>query len=325
MEKIDITRELLVKDEHDMTKEERDAVHKYNQMVEKRYEDLDRVNNYILKDCKMLCSGNESYPVPTYGWIYPVEKLCYELEAMNYEYKKYGLKVTLEQTKEKFGTLRFYTDTSMRPIGLIGFLAKPFYFISDKLSKINYGINYVTDEAGYYTFDLREIPEENYNKNLNINGYEVKNNIVKITSRSEIPERSGLASDTYFLNEDGKYYVSVAVWHTPKRHPVCTKNRLLRLVYIFSNRVISILNSYYVESDIQGVMKKVFDDKIYDLIRIAENECNKRCYSCGTLFNDEYSPACRMHSWILYLCENCAKITGNKYTKLSETKKDGEA
>ena len=324
MNDIKITRELLDKDEHELTKEEYDAVYKYKQTVENRYIEVDRINNYIVKDCKMLCSGYEHYPVPTYGWIDPVEKLCYALEAMNYAYKKYGLRVILEQSKEKFGTLRFYTDTIIRPIGIIGWLAKPFYFISDKLRKLDYGINYVTDEEGFYTFELREIPEENYNKNLNINGYEVRNNVVKIKDRSEIPGRSSIASNTYFLNEDGKYYVSVSVWHTPKRHPVYTKNRITRMFYLLSNWFISIITSYYAESDIQNVMKKTFNDKVYDLIRMTENECDKRCHTCGALFNDKYTPACQMHSWILYLCERCAIIHGGKYTKLSEKKEKVE-
>jgi hypothetical protein len=127
------------------------------------------------------------------------------------------------------------------------------------------------------------------------------------------------------LNEDGKYYVSVAVWHTPKRHSVYTKNKIPRMVYIFSNWIISVLTSYYVESDIQNIMKKVFDDNVYDLIRKAEYECDMRCHTCGMMFDDKYSPACRTHSWVLYLCERCAEISGREYTKLSETKKVGEA
>ena len=76
----------------------------------KRLEMLDKANELINSNCKMLMSGDETNAIPAYGWINPIKDLCYQLEELNYQYKKYGLRVILGQSKEKFGGLRFYTD-----------------------------------------------------------------------------------------------------------------------------------------------------------------------------------------------------------------------
>lgn len=76
----------------------------------KRLEMLNEANELINSNCKMLMSGDETIAIPAYGWINPIEDLCYQLEELNYHYKKYGLRVILGQSKEKFGGLRFYTD-----------------------------------------------------------------------------------------------------------------------------------------------------------------------------------------------------------------------
>ena len=76
----------------------------------KRLELLNKANKLINSNCKMLMSGYETTAIPAYGWIDPINDLCYQLEELNYQYKKYGLRVILSQSKEKFGGLRFYTD-----------------------------------------------------------------------------------------------------------------------------------------------------------------------------------------------------------------------
>jgi hypothetical protein len=80
------------------------------QLKIKRLEMFDKANELINSNCKMLMSGDETNAIPAYGWISPIEDLCYQLEELNYQYKKYGLRVILSQSKEKFGGLRFYTD-----------------------------------------------------------------------------------------------------------------------------------------------------------------------------------------------------------------------
>lgn len=80
------------------------------QLKIKRLEMFDKANELINSNCKMLMSGDETCAIPAYGWISPIEDLCYQLEELNYQYKKYGLRVILCQSKEKFGGLRFYTD-----------------------------------------------------------------------------------------------------------------------------------------------------------------------------------------------------------------------
>lgn len=44
------------------------------------------------------------------GWFYPLRELSENLEAINILLKKYRVKIEAAQVKEKYGTLRFYTN-----------------------------------------------------------------------------------------------------------------------------------------------------------------------------------------------------------------------
>lgn len=213
---------------------------------------LEKENNDILKKCKFLMSGEELYAIPAYGWIYPIKKLCYSLEDLNYQYKKYGLKVVLSQSKEKFGGLRFYTDIIE---------TTPLSFIIDKIQKIlgqtYFGIKYNTD------------------------------------TKKLIPTKNKFAFKCLTFLKSSLLFID---------------NFLDYIYFRYTTRY--------------EIRYKVLDQKVFDLIRQAENECENCCIRCGALFS--YSKKCQTTGWITYICETCAKEKNIVYLKDNKKYKNGK-
>lgn len=79
-------------------------------LIEERHAALEAENEKLRKRCPKLLSGYEEFPIPEHGWIEPVREACLEIEALNEIAARHGLTATLQQSKEKFGTLRMYVD-----------------------------------------------------------------------------------------------------------------------------------------------------------------------------------------------------------------------
>lgn len=84
------------------------------------WEKVSEANSSLTRDCRILYSGHERLPVSRPGWIDPISDFSYKLESLNYEYRRYGLSVVMDQMKEKFGEFRGYWHVRYVPWGLAG-------------------------------------------------------------------------------------------------------------------------------------------------------------------------------------------------------------
>jgi hypothetical protein len=317
MENIKITRTLLEKSENEMTKEEMEIVKERKEKIEKRWDIVEKNNEKIVSDCKMLFSGLDHNPIVDYGWMYAIEELCYKLEGLNYDYSKYGLKVVADQTKEKFGTLRFYTHIEQNPIGFIGGLCRFFHYLSIKTQVSE--MERVVDVPGYTTIEWREITKEQYDTKCDNYGNPLQNAFfdVLFTKDRDSVSITQLVNYRYLLEENGKYYFSFPLYHCPKCH-MEPKNHKIR--YMFSKIINNIsywISNFYKEPTIQCVKHNEFEYKVDELIMIAEQKCMGVCQHCGVTFRD-FNPRCETLGWTTYICEECASAMGVQYLKQND-------
>lgn len=323
-DKVKITHTLLNKPENELTDEELAEVRAYRQSMELRNRRIDETTKRIVEECKMLCSGYEKGPIPDYGWINPVEKLCYAIEGLNYDYKKYGLQVVLDQAKEKYGGLRFYTHIDSRETGLIGFIVRPLDFILKKMAKVDYGYRCIEDKPPYKTLEWRETTRERFEKRLDFIDEPLDKfgeTVVVLGSKAEAPDAMDVDRNKKVLlvEENGKYLVSYILHHGAKTHVEFTKHRFLRGVMEFIRKTSLLAGKFYREPVIQRVKVHELDDKVYELTRKAEHECEGLCQHCGINFGDYYQK-CETQGWYMYVCEECADVSGMKYIRLSDGK-----
>lgn len=316
-ENLKVTRTLLEKEESELTSEELFLVQDYKERQKMFNERLSDANKRIVKDCKMLCSSYEHTPIPAYGWISPVTKLAYKLEEMNIRFKRYGYKIVLAQAKEKYATLRFYTEIISQPIGFVGFLYKPFNWFHKKLNDINYGIKYVTDKEGYYSLEWNEITKYEFEKTRDRFGQHV-NKAIEIIERKIDADIQKARDILYFCHEGDKYYSSYILQHMPVRHAVFTKHRLLHKIYIATDKISEWLYSLQRETTERRVIREFLFNEAHRLENEAEYECTKLCQDCGIRFDDDDYEKCETQGWYNYVCERCACERGGTYRKLTE-------
>lgn len=322
--KVKITCTLLNKPENELTEEELSEVRAYRQSMKLRNKRIEETNDRIARDCKMLCSGYEKTPIPAYGWLNPVEKLCYALEGLNYDYEKYGLRVVLDQTKEKYGGLRFYTHIDSKETGVVGFIVRPFEFILEKMSEIDYGYKCVEDKPPYKTLEWRETTKERFEKRLDFIDEPLDKfgeTVVVLNSRVEAPDVMDVDKNKKILlvEEDGKYLVSHILHHGATTHAEFTKHPVLRCIKELIRKTTLFIGRLYRESVIQKVKMHELDDRVDELTRKTELECEKLCQHCGINFGDYYQK-CETQGWYMYLCEECADVSGGEYIRLSDGK-----
>ena len=323
-DRVKITRTLINKPENELTEEELNEVRTYRQSVEFRNKRIEETNERIAKECRILCSGCEKYPVPAYGWLNPVERLCYAIEGLNYDYAKYGLRVVLDQTKEKFGGLRFYTHIDSRETGLIGLVVHPLDFIVEKMSKIDYGCRYIEDRPPYKTLEWRETTKERFEKRLDsINEPLDKHGetVVVLKSKSDAPDAMDVDRNKKVLlvEENGKYLVSYILHHGAKTHVEFTRHTFLHRIMEALRKTALFVGKFYREPPARKVKVHELDDKVDELTRKAERECEGLCQHCGIQLG-EYYQKCETQGWYMYVCEECADVTGMEYIRLSDRK-----
>lgn len=88
------------------------------------WEKVSEANASLTRDCRILYSGCERVPISNPGWIDPISDFSYRLESLNYEYRRYGLSVVMDQMKEKFGEFRGYWHVRQIPLGLAGMASR---------------------------------------------------------------------------------------------------------------------------------------------------------------------------------------------------------
>ena len=316
-----LTKTLLDKPAEERTDEENKAVKIYEDLTNCEKRLLGLTNKLILEDCETLFSGTETVPIPYFGWMSPLRRACYELEALNIKYRKHKIWVRTQQIKEKFGGLRFYTEIFTRPTGFVGFALSPVFFLRDRLLKIDFGFERVdkTVDRVFYT----ELTEEQYRDGNDESGNKIEKNIV----RFELDKNwSGgfnppPKEDTeYLVSNDGysdkipRYAIAKA--YTFKRFENrCTRHKFLYWVFLKLNGLIRLTAGNFFETREQRVLAAAFGSEVDDIIARATEECGSRCQDCGITIGTEHSPRCATVGWVNYLCEGCAKIRGGEYEK----------
>lgn len=324
-EKIRTTKTLLDTPNDALTDEEKDVVNWHSECVGRRNDTLERENGKIVEECSILCGGMEDAPIPNYGWIRPVRHLCYAIEAINIEYGKYGIATVLEQSKEKFGTLRFYTETSIVPTGTVGAVVKSIEWILSKLDRVDYGRTVVTDRESYKTVEWNEIAKEQFDARKDQFGNDIVGKDIEVVgSREEARPLPRHEDVRFFVKENGKFYVSTLVQHAPKAHVEYRKHFFLKAVRDLVFDVSFGLSRLRRKSKVQSVMLQFVDDLVYKLVRQAEEECYNLCQDCGSPIGQKGSPRCETDGWIAYVCEECAMVRGGKYHKGGKTFVEGE-
>lgn len=309
-----VTGELLQTDESKLTPEEAEAVTNYKERRKIYDIQLDNHNKQIVKDCKRLCSGMEQHPIPEYGWMWPVTKLCYKLEVLNYQFAKYGLEVVLEQTKEKFAGLRFYTYIN-HFVPKVGIFNKFLEKMLNYLGSLDYGVVSVTDVKGFKSVEWEEITEENFNTQTDRFGNPLANAIMTVkvvNSKDEIKDFTELEHTTFLVHEGDKYYKSYLLTHLPVKHAEFTKKKLIHRIYCGLLCIDDWLISRYTDTPEHNMMARAFDYIVDDLVKETEKECSNLCQHCGMPFVGN----CKKYEtegWYTYLCEECAAASGRVY------------
>ena len=314
-----VTGELLQTDESKLTPEEAEAVAIYKERREIRDTQMNNHNKQIVKDCKLLCSGMEQQPIPEYGWMWPVEKLCYKLEALNYQFAKYGLKVILEQTKEKFAELRFYTHI-IHYVPKAGIFTKFLEKMLKYLGSLDYGIVFVTDVKEFKSVEWEELTEEQFNTQTDRFGNPLANTIMTVkvvNTKDDIKDFTELEHTTFLVHEGDKYYKSYLLTHLPVRHAEFTKKKLIHSIYCGLLRIDEWLISKYGDTPEHNTMATAFDYIVDDLVNETVEECSNLCQHCGMHFGRGYKKY-ETEGWYTYLCEDCAAASGRVYREYAD-------
>lgn len=278
-----LTWELLAKDENDLTEDEKKLVSDHNKVISKREDELDEANNQLLEDCKIVTSGPEKTMIPAYGWIWPVKKMVYAVEALNILYKKYRVYAVFDQIKEKYADFRGYYSIMTANSRSFNFFMAPFNFLQNQLDKIEFGMKTVEKVPGYC--------EEVW--------FEEDSDCKPASSASSVVVSSGKKLDRRVINVPGKWE------KVPSKHKLLfkVKNVIDKLCAWLSVRL-EFLNRFPPENE---VFRRRFDDQVEDLVTECENECRKRCIRCGT-FLDQDREYYSTNGWYTYVCKRCASL-----------------
>lgn len=254
---------------------------------------LRREQRMIRKSCPMLYPDARPGWECGAGWTRPLEKLSYKLETLNEVFSRsFGVYAEAEQVKEKFGTLRFYfsVKTNMRaaPEALRRAVSKCTELIS---RKVDFSYKYVVVAPRRVILTCREVKA----------GEDCKLSLTE----TAVPSRD--RRSCYIYGEDRVY---------EKKRRIPTRNRAAWLFMRACCAVERILyGTYKAANRRQIVARQCLDDLVEELVGKAEDECYSTCEECGRKIGDKYSPRCSSVGWIRYLCERCARESGQTYIK----------
>ena len=279
---------------------------------------IDAKNN-ALEVCNILYANKNASPAESCmcygwecgdGWNPVIEQLSYEIEALNILYRPYGIRCIANQVKEKYGTLRFYYGIEAVPNRFKLAISRALEFVSEYLNKLNYKFKEVIVRPRYTEFVPTKI-----DKSENID--EVKASYANVSNVKIYQGENGdwwkMTTHEYYQTTKSVPTSKVLIWKI--------KNWLKVLSYKFSE-VSTVTND-------QRVIMRAFDNKVDELIRIAEHKCYHTCEFCGGPIGlDEDSPRCETtDGWINYVCQKCKKqLADGKYRdelNKGDTENDG--
>jgi hypothetical protein len=292
-DKVKLTWDLLDKKYHTpdlLTENEKKVLAEYEQDCLKRDKELEEENKKLREECKYLTSGFEHTLIPAFGWIQPIKKMAYELEALNIIFKKFHYTITFDQTKEKFGTFRGYYSITRDSSTLYKFLTWPLHSLNMLLSnKINY--RETTNIKSPY--EVERYIECNSDDDL------------EFTKEGE-----------EIVEIAGKKYKKERCTHPVKTIIVPTKFKLLWKIKNLVNKLdtnFSNLISFVDKDSIEyTVIREALDDKVSDIVNKCEHECDNHCIECGCWIGKN-SKRFQTRGWITYVCPKCAKLHKNSF------------
>lgn len=295
-----LTWEILSKDEAALSEDEKKLVADYNEVLSMREKELDEANNQLIEDCKIVTSGPESTMIPAYGWIWPVKKMVYAIEALNILYKKHRVYAVFDQIKEKYADFRGYYSIMTSNSRSFNFFMAPLDFLQKQLSKIDFKLQTIENSPGYDQEVWIERDPSNQHK-------------LDSSSSATIAEEKIL--EKRVIAVPGKWE------KVPNKHKLIFKlKNAVDKFHIWLSNKLDFLNSFSKEGE---VFRRRLDDQVEDLVNECERECRKRCIRCGT-FLDEDRDYYSTNGWYTYVCKKCASLSHgglNACTDLSLTKK----
>jgi len=259
---------------------------------------LDAGRGFVERNCRLLYPEHIGWYVGR-GWYEILKDLSVELETLNHIYGKYGIRITAERVKEKFGGLRFYYGVAIMP---------PWYYTAigeffDKIKDFIY-------KKVFFDFEYVEVVPTHYHHNI------------QVVDRANLT-KTDFACGRYIKLENGKTMIL--------SHPMCYRTmkqvpRRNRFVYTIAvacgyiGRKLNFMNRF-TPSRKQEVIRNFIDKKVHKLVSEAEDKSYLTCEECGEGL--EKGTVCNTEGWIMTLCRECADKTGKAYRVGEKTYRNG--
>lgn len=249
---------------------------------------LDTGKEFVEKNCRLLYPEQLGWCVER-GWYGILKDLSVELETLNHVYGRYGIRITADQVKEKFGGLRFYYSVGILP---------PWYFTAfgeffDKIS------TFISRKV-FFDYESVEVIPTHYH------------HYIRVLENSDTL-KIHCFTDRCITLENGS---TMDISHSTCYRKMKQVPRRNRLVYIFAVACAYLgrkLNFMYgfTPSRKQEVICSFVEGKAQKLVAEAENKSYLTCEKCGEELKKE--SVCSTERWIRTLCRKCADETGNVY------------
>ena len=273
---------MLDKKEEDLTPEEKILVKQYHEMLEERNTQLEKANEQLREDCKIVTSGPEKNLIPAYGWIYPIKEMAYAIEALNILYKKYRVRAVFDQVKEKYADFRGYYRIDTADAFLYKILMWPLRTLDEILYKVRYEVKYVEVVVSH--------KEEVWTEQGSSIGSCVDNSVVDVDGRK---------LEKHFVHVPSRFNI------VPTKHKMLYKFKILvGYILAWQSHKLEFLNQLSRESE---VIRERFDAQANELVNKCEDDCRKRCIQCGSTL-DENCDSYTTNGWYTYVCKECASL-----------------
>ena len=270
---------------------------------------------FAFDNCKMLYSRRKmpfnsscmAFGWETgFGWYRNIRDMSTRLEALNLLfYPKYGVRVVVEQCKQKWGRLTVYTSVETHPKWYFRVWHIPFMKARQWLEKnVDYGIVKVMDEESHY-YDRRElVPEGDIDKEKELN--------------------KGV-SNVKFDFSDGKWFKTTKIFSPTKFHFEMTKNRFVHRLSNVLWKIGMLLDFRPEPSPEQLVAAEALEQFARKIVLEEEEDCYSVCEQCGAHIGTDYSPRVATKGWVSYICDRCDAKDRIQYAKQRvESLSDGD-
>jgi len=249
---------------------------------------LDTGKEFVEKNCRLLYPDHIGWAAGR-GWYGILKDLSVELETLNLVYGKYGIRITADQVKEKFGGLRFYYSTGIIP---------PWYYTA--FGEFFDGIADFIDKRVFFDYESVEVIPTHHHHYINVFG------------KTDVPKTNLNVDKTIKLDNGNTMLLSHSTCYRKMRR-VPRRNRLMYAVAVacrYLGRKL-IFRYRFSPSRRQDVICEFVEGKVQKLVAEAENKSYLTCEECGEELKK--GSVCSTEGWIKTLCRSCADKTGNVY------------